>query len=171
MKAINVGRGWMRALAMMALLWGVVVAAQAAPPSYTLTMTTEPLTGAAYDTVVASVVEAGTLRAPSPVPMTLNILDEHDVVLATVTGYVSTSSPLRVRARAPSSGPLRAQVILPPGTQKLAAGVLAIEREGREEPPDPQSTWCEMIFNAIDPMTGMPEPVTVMTGCKTTAEQ
>lgn len=170
MKAINVGRGWVRALSMMALLWGVVVAAQAAP-TYTLFMTTEPLEGATNDTVVASVVEAGTLRAPGQVPMTLNILDENDVVLASVTGIVSAGSPLRVRARAPSPRGLRAQVILPPGTEKLAAGVLAIERDGGEEPSDPKSEWCEMIFNAIDPITGMPEPVTVMTGCKTNAER
>lgn len=169
MKAINSGRGWVRALTMMALLWGVVVAAQAVP-TYTLIMTTEPLAGATNDTVVASVVEAGTLRAAGQVPMTLNILDENDVVLATATGIVSTGSPLRVRARAPSPGGLRAQVILPPGTEKLSAGVLAIERAASEDPSDPKSNWCEMIFMAIDPMTGMPEPVTVMTACKTTAE-
>lgn len=167
MKAINVGREWVRSLAVMALLWGVAVAAQAAP-TYTVAMTTEPLTGATYDTVVASVVEAGTLRGPTLVPMTLRILDEHDVVLATVTGTVSAGAPLRVRARAPSAGGVRAQVILPPGAEKLSAGVLVLEREGGEEPPDPKSTWCTMTATAIDPVTGMPEPVTIMTSCKVT---
>ncbi|RKI31609.1 hypothetical protein D7Y27_37315 [Corallococcus sp. AB004] len=155
----------MRALSMMTLLWGVVVAAQAAPPLYTMVMTTQPLTGATHDTVVASVVEAGTLRAPTRVPMTLRILDAHDVVLATVTGTVSAGAPLRVSARAPSPDGVRAELVLPAGAEKMAAGVLVLERAGIEEEPPPQSTFCEFTLYTYDPSTGMPEPVTVMGAC------
>ncbi|WP_223744585.1 hypothetical protein NR800_26875 [Corallococcus interemptor] len=165
MKAINVGRGFVRALSMMALLWGVVVAAQAAAPLYTVVVTTPPLTGATHDTVVASVVEAGTLRAPTMVPVTLRILDAHDVVLATVTGTVSSGSPLRVSARAPSSDGVRAQLVLPAGAEKMAAGVLVLERAGLAAEPPPQSTSCEITLYTYDPATGMPEPVTAMGGC------
>ncbi|WP_375755434.1 hypothetical protein [Corallococcus exercitus] len=169
MKAIKTGREWVRALAMVALLWGVAVAAQVAS-SYTTTMTTEPLTGATRDTVVASVVEAGTLREPTMVPMTLNIVDDAGAVLASVTGTVSAGAPLRVSARAPSPGGVRAQVIMPAGAERLAAGVLVLERDGDEEPSDPKSTYCEMHATAIDPITGMPEPVTILAACGTTVE-
>ncbi|NOK36396.1 hypothetical protein D7W79_28990 [Corallococcus exercitus] len=155
----------MRALVMMALLWGVTAAAQTAPASYTVAVTTQPLVGAAGDTVVASVVEAGTLSAPSTVRMTLNILDERGVVLATVTGTVSAGAPLRVSTRAPSSGGVRAQLILPPGAEQMSAGVLVLEREGREDPPPPKSTFCEITVYAKDPITGMPEPVTILGAC------
>ncbi|WP_244239510.1 hypothetical protein [Corallococcus carmarthensis] len=166
MNAINLVREWVRALAVMVLLWGVSAAAQTAPASYTVVVTTQPLVGATRDMVVASVVDAGTLRT-STVPMTLRILDEHDVVLATVTGTVSAGAPLRVSTRAPSSGGVRAQLILPPGAEQLAAGVLVLEREGREPPP--QSTFCEITVWAKDPITGMPEPVTVLGACSVEA--
>ncbi|RKH54156.1 hypothetical protein D7W81_38535 [Corallococcus aberystwythensis] len=155
----------MRALVMMALVWGVTAAAQTAPAPYTMVVTTQPLAGAAYDTVMASVVEAGTLRAPSTVPMTLRILDDSGAVLATVTGTVSAGAPLRVSARAPSSGGVRAQLILPPGAEQMSAGVLTLERQGREDPPAPKSTFCEITVYAKDPITGMPEPVTILGAC------
>ncbi|NRD50606.1 hypothetical protein [Corallococcus exiguus] len=160
MKAINVGRGWVRALVAMALLWGVAVAAQAAPTQVRLVVTTDPLVGATHDTVVASVVDAVALRRGAPVPMTLRILDEHGAVLATVTGITSPAAPLWVSARAPSSAGVRAQLILPPEAEQVSAGVLAIEREGLGDPPPPPTKLvCE--FPAKDPITTMPEPVTM----------
>ncbi|RKG63664.1 hypothetical protein D7V80_29730 [Corallococcus sp. CA054B] len=152
----------MRALSVMALLWGVSAAAQPAPPSITVVVTTDALEGTARDLVVASVVDAGILQSGAPVTMTLRILDEHDAVLATVTGTVSPTAPLRVSTRAPSSAGVRAQLILPPNTGPLSAGVLVLEREGQGEPPPPPTkVVCEIP--AQDPDTGMPEPVTMKT--------
>lgn len=162
MKAINVGRGWMRMLAVMALLWGVSAAAQAAPPQASWVITTELLAGAARDTVVAS-VDAVALRAGAPVPMTLRILDEHGAVLATVTGIASPTAPLWVSARAPSSAGVRAQLILPQDVEQLSAGDLTLVREGLGEPPPPPTELvCEFPRqDAGDPGTTMPEPVTM----------
>lgn len=160
MKAINLGREWVRALAVMALLWGVAAAAQAAPTQSSLVITTEPLAGTANDTVEASVEDAVALRGGAPVPMTLRILDEHGTVLATVTGIASPAAPLRVRARAPSAAGVRAQLILPPEAEQLTPGVLAIAREEPcELPPPPTRSVCEL--HAQDPVTTMPEPVTM----------
>ncbi|CAM4459438.1 hypothetical protein [Corallococcus exiguus] len=164
MKAINVGRGWVRALSMMAMLWGASAAAQPAPPSYTMIITTEPLTGAANDTVVASVVDAGVLGPSSTVPMTLRILDDSGFVLATVTGTVSTTVPLRVSVLAPSSGGVRAQLTLPPGAGKMSAGILVIERLGQGDPPPPPTRDVCEIPVSRDPGTGG-DPVTLW-GCR-----
>ncbi|MFP2898440.1 hypothetical protein [Corallococcus sp. 4LFB] len=163
MKTVNACRGWVRALAVTALLWGVSAAAQAAPTQFTVVLTTEPLVGAAQDTVVASVVDAGILGQVSTVPMTLRIVDDAGAVLAAVTGTVSATVPLRVSATAPSAGGVRAQLVLPPGAGKLSAGVLVIEREGHGEPPPPPTrTLCEIPQQVSrDPNTGTSDPVTL----------
>ncbi|WP_147443291.1 hypothetical protein [Corallococcus sp. AB011P] len=160
MKTINVGREWVRALAVMALLWGVSAAAQAAPPQDSWVITTEPLAGAARDTVEAS-VDASVLRRGAPVPMTLRILDEHGAVLATVTGIASPTAPLWVSARAPSSAGVRAQLILPKDAEQLTAGDLILTREGLGDPPPPPGELHCLIPRAGDPGTTMPEPVTM----------
>ncbi|RKH49422.1 hypothetical protein D7Y23_16805 [Corallococcus sp. AB050B] len=162
----------MRALSVMALLWGVSVTAQPALPTYTMTVTTKPLTGAALDTVVASVVDAGVLLPPSMVPMTLRILDDSGAVVATVTGTVTATTPLRVSVTAPSSGGLRAQVILPHDAWKMSAGILLIERLGHGVPPPPGTRQvCEIPPSVSrDPDTGTGDPVTVK-GCRVEVEE
>ncbi|MBN8230364.1 hypothetical protein JYK02_22905 [Corallococcus macrosporus] len=167
MKTIQMGRHCVRALAVMALLWGVSAAAQPAPTQPTVVLTTKALTGAALDTVVASVVDAGVLTTVSTVPMTLRIVDDAGGVLASVTGTVSATVPLRVSVTAPSAGGVRAQLVLPPGAGTLSAGVLVIEREGTGEPPPPPTrTVCEIPQQVSrDPGTGTGDPVTVW-ACK-----
>ncbi|RYZ44274.1 MAG: hypothetical protein EOO71_00170 [Myxococcaceae bacterium] len=145
----------MRALAVATLLWGVTAAAQAAPLPTTV-VTTEVLTGSANDMVEASIDDVGVPSTGQAVPVTLRILGEGDVVLATVTGTVSTGSPLRVRARAPSAAGVRAQLILHPSRVRMAAGVLTLEREAPRDPP--RKTVC---VAAKDPNTTMPEPITM----------
>ncbi|MCY1040741.1 hypothetical protein OV208_05345 [Corallococcus sp. bb12-1] len=168
MKTINAQGGWVRALAVAALLWGVTAAAQAAPPpQVSVVVTTEALVGAANDTVVASVVDAGLLRGGASVPVTLRILGDRGVVLATITGTVSPGSPLRVTARAPSTAGVRAQLVLLPSRLQMSAGVLVIEREDPATPP-PKQAVC--LSPARDPTTTMPEPVSVE-GCWVEVEQ
>ncbi|NNB87870.1 hypothetical protein HJC10_13705 [Corallococcus exiguus] len=162
----------MRALSMMAMLWGASAAAQAAPTPFNVILTTKSLVGAAHDTVVASVVDAGVLGPSSTVPMTLRIVDDSGAVLATVTGTVSATVPLRVTVTAPSSAGLRAQLVLPPGAGKFSAGVLVIEREGQGFPPPPHTRLiCEIPPHVSrDPETGGGDPVTIWT-CKVEVER
>ncbi|RKG92669.1 hypothetical protein [Corallococcus terminator] len=167
MKTINAQGRWGRVLAVVALLWGVTAAAQAAPTPVTVLVTTDVLVGSANDTVVASVVDAGVLRTGPAVPVTLRILSDRGVVLATVTGTVGPGSPLRLTARAPSSAGVRAQLVLLPSRLQMSAGVLVLEREDPSDPP-PKRAVC--LAPAKDPTTTMPEPVTVE-GCWVEVEE
>ncbi|WP_147470070.1 hypothetical protein [Corallococcus sp. AB049A] len=161
MKTIHIRRGWVRALSVMALLWGVTAAAQAAPAQDSWVITTDSLAGAARDTVEAT-VDAVPMRGGAPVPMTLRILDEHGAVLASVTGIASLTAPLRVSARAPSSAGVRAQLLMPKDAEQLSGGDLILTREGLGEPPPTGHLVCEFPpKDAQDPVTTMPEPVTM----------
>jgi hypothetical protein len=164
MKTTGQGQGWVRALAAMALVWGLSAAAQTAPPAVTVTVTTAPLAGAANDVVVASVVDAGVMRGAVAVPVTLRILNDRGTVIATVNGTVSERAPLRLTVRVTSSAGVRAQVVLPPNRAQLSAGVLVLERGGEGNPPPPPEPPLFCPIPAKDPNTSMPEQVT-MQGC------
>lgn len=162
MKAFNAGRGWARALAVTALLWGVTAMAQATPP--VLVMTTVPLTGAAQDNVVASVVDAG-VSGGGTLTVTLRILSADGAVLAQVTGPVSEGAPLRVSARATSSTGVRAQLILPTNTDPLGMGILVLERwppptPPPSSPPTVNAPIACKIPRTNDPVGGTNEPTT-----------
>ncbi|MDC0713529.1 hypothetical protein POL68_34005 [Stigmatella sp. ncwal1] len=160
MKTLNAARGWMRAVAAMALLGGLTAAAQVSPPM--TMMTTVPVPGAAHDTVVASVMDVGVSRGGT-LTVTLRILSEGGVVLAEVTGPVTEGFPLRLNATAPTSAGIRAQLLLPPNTEALAAGVLVLERWTGTAPPVEPPPVCRIPRTAtIDPRGGTPEPTTLL---------
>ncbi|WP_148273507.1 hypothetical protein [Stigmatella aurantiaca] len=158
MKTLNAVRGWMRAVAAMVLLWGLTAAAQAAPPM--TVMTTVPVSGAAHDAVVASVMDVGVSRGGT-LTVTLRILSDRGVVLAEITGPVTEGFPLRLSATAPTSAGVRAQLLLPPNTEALAAGVLVLERWTGTAPSIEPPPVCRIPrTNTIDPRGGTPEPTT-----------
>ncbi|MCY1036710.1 hypothetical protein OV207_35065 [Corallococcus sp. BB11-1] len=156
MTAFNAGRGWVRALAVTALLWGVTAAAQATPQ--VTVMTTVPVTGTAMDQVVASVVDTGVHRGGT-LTVTLRILAASGAVLAQVTGPVSEGAPLRLSARAPSAAGVRAQLVLPMNRDPLGVGFLVLERWDPPSPPVEPPIACR-IPRTGDPIGGTSEPTT-----------
>jgi hypothetical protein len=136
------------------LTGGTLAGAQTTPPMQSVV--TAPLTGAAGDTVVASVVDTG-VRTGASVTVTLRLVDSNGVVLGQVTGVVSASTPLRITARAPSSGGVHAQVLLPCGGPQLSAPVVTGERWG---PTGISSGHVIEFIPTSDPLGGTHEPVT-----------
>ncbi|RKH11514.1 hypothetical protein D7Y13_06515 [Corallococcus praedator] len=146
----------MRALAVTALVWGFTAMAQAVPT--TKVMTTVPVTGAALDTVVASVLDVGVSRGGT-LTVTLRILSDSGAVLAEVTGPVTEGVPLRLSARAPSAAGVRAQLVFPSNTEPLALGGLVFERWTPPAPPGNRPLFCK-IPRTGDPLGGYPNPTT-----------
>lgn len=160
MKTLHAARGWMRAVAATAVLWGLTAAAQVSPPM--TVMTTVPVPGAAHDTVVASVLDVGVSQGGT-LTVTLRILSAGGAVLAEVTGPVTAGSPLRLHTTAPAAAGIHAQLLLPPDTEALAAGVLVLERSTGTAPPVEPPPVCRIPrAGTIDPRGGTPEPTTLL---------
>ncbi|RKH67490.1 hypothetical protein [Corallococcus llansteffanensis] len=158
MKTSNAVGGWGRALAVMTLLWGLTAAAQVSPPM--LVMTTVPVSGVASDRVIASVLDVGVSQGGT-LTVTLRILAANGAVLAEITGPVTEGVPLRLSANAPSSAGVRAQLLVPPNTEALAAGVLVLERlPGGTRPVEPPPLCRIPLIYTIDPRGGTSEPTT-----------
>ncbi|WP_163992824.1 hypothetical protein [Pyxidicoccus caerfyrddinensis] len=157
MKAMDVMTGWSTVRAsvlVLAVLLGGMTEAQAQTQNPALKVTTPPVAGAAHDTVVASLVDAGIMTGDT-VMVTLRLVDAAGAVVAQTSGLVSESMPLRLSYRATSAGGLSAQVLVPLTEVGLSLPLLSVERWSPAvwpPPREPQPEACLM------PRTQRPPP-------------
>ncbi|MBJ6761209.1 hypothetical protein JGU66_10575 [Myxococcaceae bacterium JPH2] len=147
--------GWGAFVLSVGLLMSASAFAQTSGPF--VSVRTRPLEGSAGDSVVASLVETG-VRTNASVLVTVRLVDSAGAVLAESSGWVSASTPLRLRHRAATADGVRAQVFVPVGTIQLAAPVLTFERWSGPGTLTSPHRVCPVPTR--EETGGTPEPVT-----------